>query len=174
VFLTADHGDMMGAHRLWGKGFCAYEEVVKVPFLAAGPGLPTGPSQARVSLLDILPTVCRLAGIEVPARCDGRDLRQSVSDGGPELLFSFHAGLLIVDDGRWRLSINQLAGTVELYDRQADPGEYVNLAHVPAGASARMRLERAALDQMMTATLDIRQPPLAAENDFFHPARNCS
>lgn len=169
AFLTADHGDMMGAHRLWGKGFCAYEEVVKVPFLAAGPGFAGGASAARVSLLDILPTICRIVGTEIPARCDGRDLRQSLTDGGPELLFSFHAGLLIVDDGRWRLSINQLAGTVELYDRQTDPGEYINLAHVPAGAAARQRLERAALDQMMTAALDVRQAPLAAENDLFNP-----
>ena len=169
VVLTADHGDMMGAHRLWGKGFCAYEEVVKVPFLAAGPGFSGGPSNARVSLLDILPTVCGMVGTAVPQRCDGRDLRQSLADGGPELLFSFHAGLMIVDDGRWRLSINQLAGTVELYDRQTDPGEYVNLAHVPAGSAARQRLERAALDQMMTAALDVRQPPFAAENGFLQP-----
>ncbi len=171
VVLTADHGDMMGAHRLWGKNFCAYEEVLKVPFLAAGPGFvrspnPGGSSDARVSLLDILPTVCRIAGVEAPARCDGRDLGQSLADGGHQMLFSFHAGLLIADDGRWRLSINQIAGTVELYDLENDPCEYVNLAHAAEGEAARIRLERAALDHLMAATLDAGQPPLSAVNSF--------
>ncbi len=171
VILTSDHGDMMGAHRLWGKGFCAYEEVIKVPFLASGPvfvghAAQGQPSDARVSLLDILPTVCRMVGVEVPARCDGRDLRQSLADGGHELLFSFHAGLLIADDGRWRLSINQVSGTVELYDLEKDPGEYENLAHVPEGQAVRCRLERAALEHLMTAALDPAQPPIASVNSF--------
>lgn len=164
IVLTADHGDMMGAHRLWGKNFCAYEEVLGVPFLAAGPGFSGGTSEARISLLDLVPTICGIAGVDVPDRCDGRDLRQSLTDGGHRVLFSFQAGLLIADDGRWRLSINQLAQTVELYDRKTDPGEYHNLADAAEGQAARTQLERAALQHLMASALDPAQPPLPAIN----------
>ncbi len=171
VVLTADHGDMMGAHRLWGKGSCAYEEVIKVPFLTAGPSfvLSSGQGQttnARVSLLDILPTICGIVGVEMPARYDGRDIRQSLHDGGHELLFSSVENLIIVDDGRWRLSINQVAQTTELYNLRNDPGEYENLAHLPEGQSARSRLERALLDHLITSTLGPVTSPVPTVNNF--------
>ncbi len=160
VVLTADHGDMMGAHRLWGKGGCAYEEVLGVPFLASGPGFEPGTvAGARVSLLDLFPTFVARAGGEPPAGLDGRDILPYLRDGGPRLLFSEHGGILIADDGRHRLSINRQTGTTELYDRETDPGEYDNLAHRLEAREIRRRLERAALEHLFDGALPSKGRP---------------
>ncbi len=145
VLLTTDHGDMMGAHRLWGKGGCTYEEVLRVPLLVRGPGFAPGQvSRARVSSMDILPTLCHTLGLDQPAGLDSRPLQRSLEDGGHDVLYASVEGILCIDDGRWRLTINRGAGTVELYDREQDPHEYVNRAEDPTAAQARRRLEELA------------------------------
>ena len=41
VIFTADHGEMLGNHGIWGKNNCAYEEVWGIPLLVR---LPSGAS----------------------------------------------------------------------------------------------------------------------------------
>ena len=38
VAFTADHGDMVGAHRMWIKGWIPYEECYRVPMIVRWPG----------------------------------------------------------------------------------------------------------------------------------------
>jgi arylsulfatase A-like enzyme len=152
VFFTADHGDTMGAHRLWAKNSSCYEEVLRVPFIVHGPGFH-GRSDARVNLIDIFPTACALAGTEIPRERDGRDLRLSVADGGPDLMAASMDRLLIVHDRRWKLSLDRQDGLHELYDRASDPGEYINRFADPAAAGDRRRLEDAALRMLMDGCL---------------------
>jgi arylsulfatase A-like enzyme len=153
VIVTADHGDNMGAHRLWAKNACCYDEVLRVPFVVHGGGFATGRSASRVGLIDLLPTCCELAGLDVPPRRDGRSLRTSLADGGHGIMVASMDRLLIVHDERWKLSIDQQDGLHELYDRASDPGEYVNRIDDPAARDDRMRLEQAAIRSLMTASL---------------------
>src|SRR5690606_8262050 len=37
IIFTADHGEMLGNHGLWGKHNCSYEDVLNVPFIAHVP-----------------------------------------------------------------------------------------------------------------------------------------
>ena len=63
VILTADHGDMDGAHQLHAKGAVAYREQNHVPLIVAHPAYPGGQRCAAVtSHLDIAPTLVALAG----------------------------------------------------------------------------------------------------------------
>ena len=63
VVLTADHGDMDGAHKLHAKGAVAYREQNHVPLLVAHPAHPGGREcRAITSHLDIAPTLVALAG----------------------------------------------------------------------------------------------------------------
>lgn len=66
VFLyVSDHGDMNGAKGYYGKQVF-YEPSVHIPFLIQGDGIPAGQTiESPVSLLDVGPTVCELAGAEV-------------------------------------------------------------------------------------------------------------
>ena len=63
VVLTADHGDMDGAHRLHAKGAVAYREQNNVPLIVAHPAYPGGKQCAAVtSHLDLAPTLVALTG----------------------------------------------------------------------------------------------------------------
>ncbi len=67
VVLTSDHGDLVGAHGgLVQKWFNAFDEAVRVPFVAAGPGIPAGGAGVSVptSHIDLVPTLLGLAGID--------------------------------------------------------------------------------------------------------------
>jgi arylsulfatase A-like enzyme len=61
VILTADHGDLDGAHRLHGKGATAYREQNNVPLIVVHPAHPGGKRcRAVTSHLDIAPTLVNL------------------------------------------------------------------------------------------------------------------
>jgi arylsulfatase len=63
VVLTADHGDMDGAHQLHAKGAVAYREQNHVPLIVAHPAYPGGRQcRAVTTHLDIAPTLVAFAG----------------------------------------------------------------------------------------------------------------
>ena len=64
VVLTADHGDMDGAHQLHAKGAVSYREQNHVPLVIAHPAFPGGKQcRAVTSHLDIAPTLVGLSGV---------------------------------------------------------------------------------------------------------------
>jgi len=77
VMLTADHGDMDGAHQLHAKGAVSYREQNHVPLIVAHPGFP-GAKECRAvtSHLDIAPTLVSLTGV-------APDKRASIVKGLP-------------------------------------------------------------------------------------------
>ncbi|MDF7808118.1 sulfatase [Pontiellaceae bacterium B12219] len=83
IFLTSDNGGMEGTatetytdNDPLDRGKIRAEEGgVRVPFIVAGPGVPTNVvSDVMVNGLDFYPTMLSLAGIPVPERLDGCDL----------------------------------------------------------------------------------------------------
>lgn len=70
VIFTSDHGDLLGAHgHLRQKMYCAYEEVLHVPFYIHNKHLfPQRQSFAELtSHVDLLPTMLGLAGADIPS-----------------------------------------------------------------------------------------------------------
>ena len=69
VIYTSDHGEMIGHHGIWGK-IVYYEPSVGVPLLMTGPGIRAGHHRVAhpVSLLDLFPTTCGLAGLPIPEK----------------------------------------------------------------------------------------------------------
>jgi arylsulfatase len=64
VILTADHGEMAGAHQLRQKGPHMYKENARVNFIVRHPDIQQGfTSEALGSTVDIVPTVLELAGL---------------------------------------------------------------------------------------------------------------
>ena len=81
VVLTADHGDMDGAHRLHAKGAVAYREQNNVPLIVAHPAYPGGRTcDAVTSHLDLAPTLVAFTGVSPERRAEitkglpGKDL----------------------------------------------------------------------------------------------------
>jgi len=89
VILTADHGEEFYEHGETTHGHNLYRETIRVPLIIAPAGKGgAAPAvvAARVSTLDILPTILEIAGVEPPPKIEGRSLvpllRGAVTDAG--------------------------------------------------------------------------------------------
>jgi len=76
VIFTSDHGDMACGHGMFWKSTRAfYEEVARVPLIIAAPGHGKGKRYAgSVELVDLMPTVLELCGVDKPGNIDGTSL----------------------------------------------------------------------------------------------------
>lgn len=64
IILTADHGDLDGAHQLHAKGAASYREQNHVPLIISHPAYRGGKQcRAVTSHLDLAPTLARFTGI---------------------------------------------------------------------------------------------------------------
>lgn len=133
-----------GPHRARKRSL--YEGGVRTPFLVRWPGQIAAGREEKEAVLgavDLLPTVCALAGVQVPegARPDGEDVSDILRGAsrprkGPlywEWLFEvrgpdYTPPQLAVRDGKWKLMLNPDRSRVELYDIPADPEERNNVA----------------------------------------------
>ncbi|MFO8007402.1 MAG: sulfatase-like hydrolase/transferase [Candidatus Brocadiia bacterium] len=80
VVFTSDHGEQMGSHGCWGKGYMMYDESARTPLIFRGPGVARGVSECPVGQVDLLPTFCQLADVPMPAQVQGRSLRPALED----------------------------------------------------------------------------------------------
>ncbi|HEX3292977.1 MAG TPA: sulfatase-like hydrolase/transferase [Solirubrobacterales bacterium] len=83
VIRCADHGEMGLSHGgLRQKTFNAYEETINVPLVVSNPVLyPKGADTgALASLVDVLPTMLRVGGVQAPDGLRGRDLTPVLAD----------------------------------------------------------------------------------------------
>jgi iduronate 2-sulfatase len=139
VFLS-DHGYHLGEHQFWQKGNL-HEEVIRVPLIFSAPGFEPGVSDSIVELVDMFPTLCDLAKVDVPQGVQGTSLVPVLKDPAVEVkpgAKSFARGT------SWRTSrwayMRYNDRTEELYDMKADPMQFKNLASDPNYARVRAEL----------------------------------
>lgn len=101
VLFTADHGEHFAEHGMMLHGNSLYEELLRVPFMLAGPGIEAGRFDAPPRLEDVGITLLRAAGIPVPAFGHGRDLLQPAAGTGSPA-FATHDNAFAVLDGVWK------------------------------------------------------------------------
>jgi arylsulfatase A-like enzyme len=75
IIFTSDNGFHIGEHSLpTGKGI-AYEEDIRVPFVARGPGILPNSQAAQIAAnIDLAPTLAEIAGIQPSQIVDGRSI----------------------------------------------------------------------------------------------------
>jgi arylsulfatase A-like enzyme len=135
IVFTSDHGEFMGDRGL-GEKELFYDEIVRVPFIVAAPGLLLNQVRAPqlLSLVDLAPTTLALLGLPAPSSYQGRSGLEP--NAGMAVFFTDHdllkAGLR---HGRFKLIHDQEHSRLRLYDLATDPGEHQNLAETePARA----------------------------------------
>jgi arylsulfatase A len=165
VVFTSDNGGLLGptdnAPLRSGKGH-PHEGGIRVPAIVRWPGqlAPGRVSDAPVTSVDWLPTLCAAAGIALPERAlDGVSLLPHLRDAGVALparrlfwFFPHYRGdetpYAIVRAGDLKL-IERFEGSVELFDLAADPREQHDVAKQrPTDVVAL----RAALAEQLAAT----------------------
>jgi arylsulfatase A-like enzyme len=73
LVITSDHGEEFYEHGFWGHGPTPYEEVLRVPLVFYGAGVPPGRRlDPPVGLVDLMPTLLELAGVPAPDGAMGR------------------------------------------------------------------------------------------------------
>jgi arylsulfatase A-like enzyme len=148
IVFTADHGDMQGAHG-WNQKTVLYDESSSVPLIVAIPGAKGPRTSDRLvnSGIDLLPTLCDLAGMPVPNGLPGLSLKESVeSDAGsdPRAYIVIQNKMIqgspvdgqkpepagrMVRSKKFKYCVFDVGSRREsLADMENDPGETVNLA----------------------------------------------
>lgn len=83
VVLVGDHGWHLGDHGLWAK-HTNFEQAVHAPLIISVPGNGHVSCNDAVEFVDIFPTLCSEAGLQIPEHLDGRDLSRIISGGKME------------------------------------------------------------------------------------------
>jgi len=134
-----------------------YEGGVRTPLIVRWPGHVEAGRVDETSVLtavDLLPTVCKLAGGDLPdVRPDGEDASDVLLNGprsrSKPIFWEWRGRVagdseycpprLAVRDGRWKLFCNDDGSDVQLYDVPADPEERTNVADANAEVVARLK-----------------------------------
>lgn len=141
VLLFADHGDMLGERGLWYK-MSFFEPACRIPLIVHAPGRFAARRVAEsASLVDILPTLCELAGPKAQnfvSPLDGRSLVPQLNGApgkdeviGEYLAEGAIAPLVMIKRGRYKF-VHSPVDPDQLYDLRDDPEELRNLAGSPA------------------------------------------
>ena len=128
VVVTSDHGEEFGEHGGWSHSHTLYDEVLHVPLIFWAPsrlGVPRrmpGPA----SLVDLLPTVLDVLGLDVPPDLDGRSLLGASRPDRIVFAENHRDGVRTVvartADAKWRWDAKTQT-IVEAFDLRADPRE---------------------------------------------------
>jgi len=134
IVFTSDHGDMDGSHKMVHKTQF-YEEAARVPFIVAGPGIVQGVDRQHLvsASVDLVPTFCDFAGVDIPEGIHGRSIRllaegKSLGDWRDFVISETNLGRMVRSD---RYKYCQYKGGEPremLIDMENDPGEMKNLA----------------------------------------------
>jgi arylsulfatase A-like enzyme len=158
VFVT-DHGDMQGAHG-WNQKTVLYDGASRVPLIICVPGMKTAKTCDHLvnTGIDLLPTLCNLAGIPMPEGTPGLSLKPAVEksdDADPRRYVVVENKMIqgspidgqkpepagrMVRSKRFKYCVYDYGKRREsLVDMENDPGEMINLA---GKAEYRQDLER--------------------------------
>ncbi len=156
IVVTADHGEQLGDHHLFGKlGF--YDQSFHIPLIIKAPQIADqkpGVVEAFTESVDIMPTILDMLALEVPRQCDGMSLYPWLKGDTPanwrdavHWLFDFrdieHAipekalglshdecSLLVYRDDSFKY-VHFVSLPPLLFDLRNDPNEMHNLAEEP-------------------------------------------
>ncbi|MDQ2067337.1 choline-sulfatase [Xinfangfangia sp. CPCC 101601] len=167
VVFVSDHGEMLGRRGLWFK-MNFFEGSARVPLMIAAPGLDPQRIDTPVSTIDLLPTLCDLAGVSMEAVMpwtDGESL-VPLAKGQPRhspVAMEYAAEgsitpMVALRHGVWKYT-KCMADPEQLFDLAHDPEERENLAEDPRAVKvmAHFRALAAARWDLAAYDAEVRQ-----------------
>jgi arylsulfatase A-like enzyme len=140
VIISSDHGEEFLEHGGVFHGKTQYQELLKIPLIIRGPGIPSGRRISAVSsLVDVMPTALSLLGLPVPAALEGTSLVpmwKTGESGLTERSVFAEADHNNEQDNikravryqNYKLHYDLLTKKIELYDLAVDPFEQTDIA----------------------------------------------
>jgi len=146
VIYTSDNGYAMGAHGFQGKSL-PYEEQSRIPLIVYDPTSEIHGKRIHslVANIDFAPTILDYAGIEIPAKIDGKSLKSLIQKNSVKEL---HDSIMLIQNwapgscdipkamsivsGLWKYIYwcygdNNISPSEELYNLTVDPHEIHNI-----------------------------------------------
>jgi choline-sulfatase len=136
ILFTSDHGEMLGERGMWFK-MSFLEGSARVPLMLAAPGLAPRLVRDAVSTVDVAPTLCEIADVELDGIAqwlDGQSLLPLAAGGSRDrpvvIEYAAEASVApmvsIIRDG-FKFNYCE-ADPPQLFELEADPHELNNLA----------------------------------------------
>jgi arylsulfatase A-like enzyme len=173
VVVLSDHGEEFWEHGSVLHSHTLYQELLHVPLIVRVPAWRDRSHRiaARVSMIDLLPTLLELLDRAPPPGLRGRSLVPLMRD--PEAVlepaailsegYPFGLNQQSLVAGRFKLIRTLPTGRVELYDLEADPGEQTDLAATRPALRQRLL---AALDRELPVGTLTFEDPLARPDEL--------
>jgi len=167
IVLCGDHGWHLGDHDMWCK-HSNYEQATRSPLIISFDDKYKGISHAPTEFVDVFPSICDLAVVDLPGEMDGKSL-VPIMDGKQNkvkdfAVSQFHRNGNLMgysfrdEDSRYivwlksnfkkdetQLFSEDLVVARELYDYKKDPMETINVADKKEYAATRKEWERKSL-----------------------------
>lgn len=182
VVLWGDHGWHLGDHGWWCK-HTNYEQANRIPLIVRAPGVTAAGTRTRsfIESIDVLPTLCELAGLPAPHSAEGLSQVPALRDPAAQVrdaaMHVYPRGKLIgraIRTERYRLvewkeaAADQSTAQIELYDYQSDPLETINVAAAQPDTVALL------LARLPPAKLQLRDENAAARREQQRRMKNAT
>ena len=134
VVFTSDHGEWLGEHLKYGKGYPGHDCVTRVPLLVRWPKQISVPGRIESGLIegvDIVPTLLESAGIQTPNHLQGQSLYPALTGekkAGKESALTEMNGWKTLRDEQYRYVV-EANGREQFYDLDVDPDAYRDLSN---------------------------------------------
>ena len=158
IAVTADHGEQLLEHGYFGHANSGYDVGLHIPFIFCDPRRPEVAGMTiddPVSGIDILPTLLAGLEVEISPEVQGQErwslveqqARGEHSARPPEGIYTegtfmanrpFSTLIQTFREGKWKLVLDRLRDTKELYDLEQDPGEVRDLFEAESEIAVRL------------------------------------
>lgn len=153
VVFASDNGLAVGQHGLLGKQ-SLYEHSIRVPLIVTGPGIPANRRSTSLCYLhDVFPTLCDLAGLNIPGTVEALSLagiiRGSRRKARNAVFGAYRNCQRMIRQNEWKL-IRYNAGGEErsqLFNLARDPYETEDLSRVSGHRRTAARLLELLVEQ---------------------------
>ncbi len=174
VIVYSDHGELMFRHGIFFDHHGLYDPNIHVPLIVRWPAQidPGTEVEQLLTHVNLAPTMLQAAGVPVPDAMEGESALDLLTEGADRTLHEF----LVTEECTWQMKWalrtdrwkyikareEDIYGNpmAELYDLQADPGEFENVARQRPDVASQLDTKLEAWVSHMMRLNDLDQDPL--------------